>query len=69
MSEAGERLIIAGKELSETIGRRFGPGFLKPCNNPRMIECAQWECQRANECQFVVADKPSASEPKARKAE
>ncbi len=31
-------------------GRRFGPTFNKPCNDPEVIECAMWECQLANRC-------------------
>lgn len=31
--------------------RRFGSRHEKPCNNPRTLTCALWECQVANKCQ------------------
>jgi len=31
---------------------RGGPGFDYPCARPDIIECALWECQHQQRCQF-----------------
>lgn len=40
---------ISRREISK---RRFGPAFENECRRPAMIECALWECQIANCCQY-----------------
>ena len=35
---------------NEVLARRFGPKFERPCANPQMIECADWECQSRGRC-------------------
>lgn len=39
--------------IQDLAWRRFGPAFERKCNNPRTIEYARQECQRADACQFV----------------
>ncbi|MGY4622000.1 hypothetical protein ACVWZ4_007227 [Bradyrhizobium sp. USDA 4472] len=44
---------IRGKdpELDKIVSRRFGSRHEKPCNNPNVLTCAVWECQKADCCQ------------------
>lgn len=51
MSKAGKRIIRSAKEVLRIIRLRGGPGNDFPCNDPNMIECAIWECQKEGRCQ------------------
>jgi len=37
--------------IKEIIQRRFGSRHDLPCNNPNVLTCAMWECQKAGSCQ------------------
>jgi hypothetical protein len=39
-------------ETENPVWRRFGRDHERPCKRPNILTCAQWSCQRANECQW-----------------
>lgn len=45
----------ADPERDKILARRFGRDHDKPCRRSKVLTCALWECQRANQCQNIVA--------------
>lgn len=37
--------------VNEIVRRRFGSKYSNPCNDPNVVECAIWSCQKAGFCQ------------------
>lgn len=50
MAKLVKQMSAAAKKSLEVAMRRGGPGFDYPCNDPNIIECAIWECQRHQKC-------------------
>lgn len=50
MAKLARQISAAAKKSLEIAMRRGGPGFDYPCNDPNIIECAIWECQKHKKC-------------------
>ena len=46
--ERSAKMIAEEREIAQ---RRFGSRHDKPCRRLKILTCALWECQQANECQ------------------
>jgi hypothetical protein len=50
MTKSGKKMIEALQNSLAVAQRRGGPGFDYPCNDPNIIECAIWDCQKDCKC-------------------
>ncbi len=41
-------------ELDKVLARRFGRDHNRPCENPNILTCAIWECQRRGICRLTI---------------